>query len=199
MEKDLFRDLISDQDEPFPIRSLDRPAEVSETDSYMPGARMTAWARLHVHHRKKIDAETPPMPETPDLLITSDPFALEQLLAQADEADIVCKVSGIPVGSVADISGNVLFDEQLFEKLRQLTAGPVPSTGLDTFISDADNRSGDTGRLTIYRVRGDAVTSFLSGSENRPETSGMIQGEEEKQYTLVGGIIKMEPRKTGSR
>lgn len=149
---------------------------------------MTAWARLHVHHRRKTDAGTASVPETPDLLITSDPFSLDQLLAQADEADMVCSVSGISFGPAADLPGNAFFNERLHEKIRELLLAPFPSGGLDTFFSDAGSMSGNTGRLTIYRVKGDVVTSFLSESGDRAGPSRIHQGASEKQYTLVGSF-----------
>ena len=193
MEKELFRNLLTDQEEPFSVKSPDRPAEITEHDSYMSATRMAAWARLHIHHRKKPDAGAASTPETPDLLITGDQTALEQLLESADSAGIICTVSGIPFGTVSDLSGNVFFNEQRCEKLRELAANSDLSSDWDTDLSDTDSGNSDTGRLTIYRMNGDAIVSFLSKSGGRLEKSDMYQNTAEKRYTLVGSIIKNLP------
>jgi hypothetical protein len=193
LEKDLFRDLVSDQDEPFPMRSLNRPAEETEVGCYMSGARMTAWTRLHVHFRKTQVTEAATRPKTPNLLITSDRFALEHLLAQAEEAEMICSVSGIPFRSPADTAENVFFNEQRCEKLRALTAESTGSPGLNAVLTDAGSRSGSSSRLTIYRLNEDAVMSFLFKSGNRSDPPRRYRESAEKQYILAGSIIQEDP------
>ncbi len=187
MERDLFRDLLKDQEEPFPVDPPNRSAEAFEHNSYMSAARMAAWARLHVHHREKAATG-----EAPDLLITSDRTALDQLLETADSADMICRVSGIPFGSVADPSGNVFFNEQRCEKLGKLAAESDRSGAWDTFLSDTGSEGADTGRLTIYRIKGDAVFSLLSKSEYYTKPSGMHKESADNSFTLAGSIIKKD-------
>ena len=193
MEKDLFRNLLSDRDEPFPAAPRNRPPLEIEPGSHMSGARMTAWARLHVHHRERAKRGAASMPGTTDLMITSDPSALDRLLEQADEADLICSVSGIPFGPAADLSGNVFFDGRRSEKLEKLTAGPGSSAGWNAVFPGAGPETGDTGRLTLYRIRGDAAARLVSGSDNAPEPSRTHKDASETRYTLAGSIVENAP------
>lgn len=193
MEKELFRNLISDRNEPFPVGSSNRTIEPVEDDCFCCVPRMTAWARLHAHYRKIAGAESASMPKMTDLLITSDWFALNQLLDQADEADAIWDIDGIPFSPPTNGFEEVFFNEPRCDKLKRMIAERAPSTKWYDCFPDSENEYVGTGRLTLYRVKGDIVTRFLSKTEHRPEPSRMRSDTPEKCHMLAGSIVQKGP------
>ena len=189
MQRDLLQHLTPDREQAPSIKPDTHLSESAEILRPMAAERLAAWSRLYVHHcRQMADGESDQ--PLPPFLVTSEPDVFHLLKGTEDSAEVVCHISDIPLTGQGPSPGSKAVGDEIHRMLSMASEGTPLSRVAEFSLSDNQNRLVNAAALTIFRKRGDIITSHLSsldGAEMPCETSPPF---DENACTLVGCITR---------
>jgi hypothetical protein len=122
--------------------------------------------------------------------VTNDQDTLRLVSDPVETPELVCRIGGIlPAGEEAPFVATTVH-QKIDELLHSAARGASPSSPSAFSLSNQAVGAVDTGRLIIYRIKGNPVVSVNSGPGAPPDSPGTTETGGESRYTLLGLIEK---------